>query len=337
MRTIVIGTGICGAVAIGSIPDAIVFDKSKKVGGRTNTKHWKDGSIFDIGATYLEPEVFFQKDGSKESFRIIEEFEPNFFTDGPLGKIFPKNGMNAISMALKKNHEILFGKKVLSIQKETDCFYLGMEDGEELVADRVILTCPLPQVDQLLKGSIREKWKPIYNYFQDYRSCLVGAAYFPNWNYKEKEWSYLWKGEELEYVSFESSKYQHKGTTVMIQAGEQFSKKHRSEWRNPEDHAPSDFFHKTMKTWMKTLSRRLFWNLQEEYSETFAHVWRYSQAKNSIMDKNKEMDFNSEDYKTWEATCRKTDLWILGDWVFGSRVERIYLGTKIALTDLQKE
>ena len=61
-------------------------------------------------------------------------------------------------------------------------------------------------------------------------------------------------------------------------------------------------------------------------SQIRAHRWKYSNPIVSMFDKDNEIDFDSTNYLDYIELCKKYNLYLTGDWVFGQRAPKCVLG-----------
>lgn len=162
---IIVGAGLSGLVAARELQTAgksvVVLDKGRSVGGRLATRRIGNG-IADHGAQFftVRTEEFQQQvdqwltddlitvwghgwsDGSLK--RTAEDGHPRYIA---------KAGMNSIAKSLAKSlTNIQVNTKVGSITREDDRWIVRASDGVQFEAKALIMTPPVPQTLELIKG-----------------------------------------------------------------------------------------------------------------------------------------------------------------------------------------
>ena len=66
------------------------------------------------------------------------------------------------------------------------------------------------------------------------------------------------------------------------------------------------------------------------------HKWRYSQADFALF-KDTEINLDHAKFKEYLALCKKHNIWITGDWIWGSRLIRCALGATVIAKEILKK
>jgi predicted NAD/FAD-dependent oxidoreductase len=339
----IIGSGVAGSTLASLLKNATVYDKARFPGGRLATKPFKDGDYCDLGATFFKDGVKIILDSKTIDFSLISWLKKQ---DIPFEKYnetnvrqlyFALNGQKTIPEVLLKNSILKFNHELISFSKVSkDSFILRFLNGEEALVDKIFITAPIPQALNFFpEGEEKEIWESFLMPYSDYRKTLVCACYWKNSHsnlikhiQSLDSYSWLQKGAEAEYISIESRKNQASSSlTFMIQFSEDFSDRNFDNWRNP-DKSPTDFCKKIMKEEFLKFCKSNQISL-ENYQEVDlwrVHKWRYAQAKNPLLGKSGAIDLDSKKFTEFKKITSETNINILGDWLYGSRIERIVAG-----------
>jgi renalase len=159
-RVVVVGAGVGGLTAAGSLPrslDVVVVDKGRGVGGRLATRRIGDAS-FDHGAQFITthtPEFAEIVAGWGRAGVARPWFRGRI---GPAGTVDPDGhirfcgvvSMNAIAKHLAEGLDVRLSNRVLALDPSEGCWRVQLDDGSDLEADAVVLTPPVPQSLTLL-------------------------------------------------------------------------------------------------------------------------------------------------------------------------------------------
>jgi predicted NAD/FAD-dependent oxidoreductase len=342
MDIAIIGAGVSGATFSNLFPDAIVFEKSIHSGGRASTHHFSGREPFDIGATVFKDSLEYIKKGVAEKFNLLDFFSnqapslevlphktyPNAY--------FPKQSMQAISEHLLKGRNIKFKHELESIQKyqNTSKWQLSFKNGFSSIFDLVILTAPVPQVSSVLKNSgIMSIWDDFIKFRTEYRSTLVLTGIWRNLSPellakidKLEQFTFLNKEQDAEYISIENGKYDLNSLVVTIQFSESFSSKNLERWMAPD---------KKLLTYSLN-SKQFFFDqfftligltelIGKVEDEVKVHKWRYAQSDFPIF-KEDGIDLDNPLLSDLIELSKKHNLWISGDWIWGSRIIKNIFG-----------
>lgn len=161
--TLVVGAGISGLLAGKMLSqagiDVSVIEKSRGVGGRMATRRFKEG-VFDHGAQFFtvrEPgfqrwvDLWIQEGVVNLWARSFKTQDERLKPEGN-PRFRGVNGMTTIAKYLSPDLNINLRITVKSIFHDGKMWIARTEDGEEIGADHVILTAPVPQSLKLLKA-----------------------------------------------------------------------------------------------------------------------------------------------------------------------------------------
>ncbi len=154
MKTLIVGSGICGLwlarqMEMKTPGSVLVLEKARGVGGRLATRR-SESSRWDHGAQFYslrdsleEAHAFWQSQNLGQSW---------FERDGNW-KFKSSQGMTNLAKALAQKTQIKMDAKVTSLKYVNSHWEISVENGDNLQAEQVILTCPLPQSLDLLRRS----------------------------------------------------------------------------------------------------------------------------------------------------------------------------------------
>ncbi|MFN7729053.1 MAG: NAD(P)/FAD-dependent oxidoreductase [Bdellovibrio sp.] len=171
----IVGAGVCGLSLAEFLRrekkiNSLIIEKSKSVGGRLATRR-RGAGVFDHGAQ------FYKAPPGREPFwhktLVEDETVRLWFTNNQDQACFSaRTGMTAIAKSLAVGHEILFDHKVVRIELLGAGLKLCFESGGAVMAEKLVLTCPLPQSLALLRDS-QLTYDPALDQVT-YASALVG-------------------------------------------------------------------------------------------------------------------------------------------------------------------
>lgn len=155
-RAVVVGAGLSGLMAARTLAEhdwnVTVLDKGRGVGGRMATRRITalDGrvAIFDHGAQF-----FTVRDPRFESLvnewvrdGVVREWCRGFAGDDGHPRYVANNGMTALTKHLANGLDVRTSNLVFAVKPGTTTRWtVVVDDGSELDADAVVMTCPLPQ------------------------------------------------------------------------------------------------------------------------------------------------------------------------------------------------
>lgn len=172
---LIVGAGVSGLALARRLSDRgrdfCVIEKSKSVGGRVATRRDQEMK-FDHGAQFLK--IDRQSFGLPGFWSKLGLVKPWFESSGVQHSCCPA-GMNSL---MKKAAEplaqkVLLNSRLLILRRADEGrFVAEREDGTAIRAQRVYLTCPLPQTLKILKDSSIEYPSELNDI--DYAHALVG-------------------------------------------------------------------------------------------------------------------------------------------------------------------
>ena len=165
---VVIGAGISGLLAAHTLQargvDVIVLDKGRSVGGRLATRWMETGvgerGFFDHGAQFftVRNPRFQRLVDEWLAAGLVHEWSRGFADEA--GKVrddgHPRycgtQGMNAIARNLATHLNVRINTKVERLHRQQNHWTIALANGDELSAEALILTPPVPQTLALLEA-----------------------------------------------------------------------------------------------------------------------------------------------------------------------------------------
>ena len=346
---LVIGSGLTGAAIAMMKPDVQLYDKARKSGGRVSTKDIEEGQVrFDIGATMFRDKMEVHWLGKVSNYDLFEIWKTNGveIETKPIydeHHFYPILGMESIANAMLKGLPIHQSMTLKSIRenpnKEWICeFYNNLEKKSESITNsQVILTLPLPQIFEIFSNSEENpkfnRWFQFLKPYNDYRKTLISLFSWNDWTPNLKSLGIkvekgipintsLQKGENWEYESWEHIKYPNpsrKGSHLLVQFSALFSETHFEHWMDSEKKPTPEYkemFIAGVKERWNAPAPDAIWN----------HRWKYAQAQMPLLGREGALILDSEEFLEWKQLCKETGIMVLGDWLFGSKMERIIGG-----------
>jgi predicted NAD/FAD-dependent oxidoreductase len=353
----IIGSGITGAVLGNLLPEAIVYERATHVGGRTTTRFLKDTEQFDIGATVFKEKIGYIEKGIQKEFDFLDflrtrvpdlKVEPHKTHPGSFHPISCMQDLSA-SLLSKNTVELLHHAESITKSSDQSQWILKFNSGKTELFDKIILTAPVPQIISLLKNSGHmTHWDEAIRFRGEYRSSLVLTGIWRNLPSEiiqkvkaQKNFTLLFKDEDAEYISIESEKYRKNDSDhsliITIQFSSAFSSKNLERWCDAEK-KPMYYILNSNQYFFNRVFHVL--DIPEMISkkpdQIDTHKWRYSQADFALF---KDTDINLDHPKLLEymALSKKHNLWMTGDWIWGSRIVRCALGATVIAKEILKE
>ena len=180
---VVIGAGVSGLAAARALQQrgvsVSIYDKGRGVGGRCATRRW-DKDVYDHGAQYFTARAETFQNAVEEAVRdgAVVEWCQGFPTetgtprDDGHSRYRGAPCMTAFPKWLAKDLTIHTGHHATRIERAGDGCTVTFDTGEEVLADAVIVTPPVPQSIALLEGGGVEIPRPA-------REILDGIHYAP--------------------------------------------------------------------------------------------------------------------------------------------------------------
>ncbi|MCW7458972.1 NAD(P)-binding Rossmann-like domain protein [Leptospira bandrabouensis] len=345
---VVVGAGISAATVSMLHPDVVVFDKGKFPGGRLSSKFINDISPFDFGATMFSDKMKISWLGQETNYSISEIWKSNSVRI-PIKPIYddthfyPEQGMVHLVTSMLGDKKSIQSHTLKNIKLTEDKtwhlkFLISPDKHiKSIFAKNIILTLPIPQILEIFQNSENnqnlKRWCDFLENYNDYRKTLVSYFYWNNWKPNWKEilldplapipiTTTLNRGENWEYQSWESIKYPNQIQTdsgLLVQFGAIFSETHFEDWmdrkKNPTPKS-KEILVQGLKNFFGAPEPNLIW----------LHRWKYAQAQIPLLGKEGSLDLDSEKFEEWKKLCKETGITILGDWLFGAKIERIVGG-----------
>ena len=163
----VIGSGISGATIANLLSKKHtidLFDKARGPGGRASFKRLDKIKGFDHGTQYISPKTPAFKKFIKELIRkkVLKNWGgKHLFLDQIKKekknhtKIIGRKGNNDINKYLLKNINCYFQNELQKIDYKQKKWILTFTDGKKKIYEKLILTCPFPQLLKLAKKFIK--------------------------------------------------------------------------------------------------------------------------------------------------------------------------------------
>ena len=163
----VIGSGISGATIANLLSKKHtidLFDKARGPGGRASFKRLDKIKGFDHGTQYISPKTPAFKKFIKELIRkkVLKNWGgKHLFLDQIKKekknhtKIIGRKGNNDINKYLLKNINCYFQNELQKIDYKQKKWILTFTDGKKKIYEKLILTCPFPQLLKLSKKFIK--------------------------------------------------------------------------------------------------------------------------------------------------------------------------------------
>ncbi|TGL99816.1 NAD(P)/FAD-dependent oxidoreductase [Leptospira jelokensis] len=350
-ETIVVGAGLTAASIAMMKPNVALYDKAREPGGRVSTKTSRvSGERFDIGATMFRDQLEVDWMGKISKYNVFEiwntngikiETKPIYDTE----HFYPILGMESVVKAMLNGNQTNQSMTLKSISRSGDgiwnlSFHSHLESQTKVItADHVILTLPIPQILEIFNRSENhpylDRWTKFLEPYNDYRKTLVSFFSWKNWSpdlhaqgFSETSLipisTILNRGEDWEYQSWESIKYPNhktngKGSSLLVQFSSLFSETHFDSWME-SDKKPNAFYKELLTEGLKEK-----W-LAPPPDEIWNHRWKFAQAQMPLLGREGTLKLDSDEFYEWKQLCKETGITVLGDWFFGSKLERIVGG-----------
>ncbi|MCB1176426.1 MAG: hypothetical protein KDK36_02500, partial [Leptospiraceae bacterium] len=262
------------------------------------------------------------------------------FTD----KLYSELGMNYIVKKILKTENVYLNERLNKVTKNYDSlFELHFDSGLQVTTEKLIITIPLPQAIEVLDENHFLEWIQFSKPHSEYRPCLVIVEkwrktrdYIFDALSKLPKFTFLDPGHDLEYISIESEKFKDgHNLCVMIQLGENFSKKHLENWIEPNKF-PTDFAVNSSTELFNNFFKLYDIPVNTEADFLRVHKWKYSQPINPLFENLDYMDFDSDSWKNYISLYKKTGMALTADWVFGKRIINSALGATILANEIKK-
>ena len=166
----VIGSGISGATIANLLSkkhSVDLFDKARGPGGRSSFKRLDKKKGFDHGTQYISPKTPMFKKFIKELIikKVLKNWKgKHLFLHGDKKekknhvKVIGSKGNNDISKYLLRNINCYFQNELKKIDYKKNKWILTFTDGKKKIYEKIILTCPFPQLSKLAKKFIQSSF-----------------------------------------------------------------------------------------------------------------------------------------------------------------------------------
>lgn len=158
MKTIVVGAGLSGLTAARTLAenghDVTVFDKGRSAGGRMATRRIGDARL-DHGAQFFTARSteFADIVAQWVHHGIAREWCRGFAEHDGHPRWVGVGGMTTIAKHLARSLDVRYAQLAFSLRRDGAQWALTTDDGRSHVADRIVLTAPIPQSMSLLMSA----------------------------------------------------------------------------------------------------------------------------------------------------------------------------------------
>eukprot|EP00123_Amoebidium_parasiticum_P006212 comp17220_c1_seq1/m.16203 comp17220_c1_seq1/g.16203 ORF comp17220_c1_seq1/g.16203 comp17220_c1_seq1/m.16203 type:complete len:310 (-) comp17220_c1_seq1:213-1142(-) len=143
-NVLIVGAGATGAAAAQKLKQlgasVLVVDKGRGVGGRLATRRVNDYGAADHGVQKVEMR-------SAKAREILSPFLRQWYGEYYMA---PK-GFSAVAKELLKETHVKTSVRIVALKRKEGWWQVGGDDGSNWSAEKVLLTCPVPQALTLLK------------------------------------------------------------------------------------------------------------------------------------------------------------------------------------------
>lgn len=303
--TVVIGAGWSGLTAARVMAAAgrkvVVVEKSRGAGGRSATRRLHGGH-FDHGAQYFTARsaVFGRQLQQWRDAGLVQPWRPRLAVIGnksahhdpeETSRFVAVPGMNAVCHHMASNLDCRFEQRVTSLCFDHE-WQLGLDSGERLQANRMLVTAPPAQAAALLGES-----DPLHEMLAGiaFNPCIAGMLSFEKPFDPGFDAAFVNQPGALSWIARNSSKPGRKGNDWVLHA--------TAEWSRSNLEAPAD----EQARQLASAFGGLVGEPLPATSRCTAHRWRYSQAPAPL--------------ERGMITDEDRRLAIAGDWLAGSRIE----------------
>ena len=303
----IIGSGISGATIANLLSkkhSVDLFDKARGPGGRSSFKRLDKAKGFDHGTQYISPKSLAFKKFIKELIRkkILKNWNgKHLFLKQTKNekkthiKVIGRKGNNDISKYLLKNINCYFQSELKKIDYKQQKWNLTFADGQKKIYEKVILTCPFPQLSKLCKKFIKNSFinKKVK---MDANITVMIVIKKTNKNIS----SYFFNDKILGWAAKENSKNRFKSNLDLwtLQSTYKWANKKINKNKENKDLNSKVLIEKFFKLTGIKKTKTLF---------SFNHGWKYSSNSKPL---------NIKSY--WDPSL---NLGVCADWFVGPRLE----------------
>jgi hypothetical protein len=155
MRVVIVGAGVSGLVAAHELraagAEVDVLDKGRSPGGRLATRRIGTATL-DHGAQFftVRTPAFRQRVDDWIERGLVVVWSHGFGPEDAHPRFVSRSGMNALAHDLAVGLEVSCSTMAVAVRRSGAQWQVRVEDGSVRVADRVVVTTPLPQASALL-------------------------------------------------------------------------------------------------------------------------------------------------------------------------------------------
>ena len=318
----VVGSGISGATIANLLSKRYsvdLFDKARSPGGRSSFKRLDKVKGFDHGTQYISPKSpAFQKFikalikkkilknwNGKHLFLNQNKKEKKNHT-----KIIGCKGNNDISKYLLKNINCYFQSEVKKIDYKKKKWNLTFADGQKKNYEKIILTCPFPQLSKLCKKFIKN---PFINKKVKMDANITVMIIIKKTNKNIS--SYFFNDKILGWAAKENSKNRFKSNLDLwtLQSTYKWANKKINKNKENKDLNSKVLIDQFFKLTGIKKSKTLF---------SFNHGWKYSSNSKPL---------NIKSY--WNSSL---NLGVCADWFVGPRLEAGWISANDLFKKIKK-
>ena len=318
----VIGSGISGATIANLLSNknsVHIYDKARGPGGRSSFKRLKKSKGFDHGAQYISPKTIqfkkfietlckkkiLKKWGGKHIYlNKIKKEKKNHV------KVIGRKGNNDISKYLIKNILCNFQHEVQKIEFTNNKWKLDFQNSKTKYYDKLILTCPFPQLRKLSKKFIKE------SFIKEKIKMDANITVMIEINKTNKNVSsYLFNDKILGWAANENSKKRFKSTNDL------WTLQSTNLWANKKINKNRENKEKNSKILIDQFFK-LSGIQKTKILSSLNHGWKYSSNSRPLKVKS-----------YWNA---KLNLGVCADWFVGPRVEAGWISANDLFSKINK-
>jgi len=158
VRVVVVGAGVSGLTAAQRLTtaghDVLVFDKGRSSGGRCATRRIGT-AVFDHGAQFftVRSDTFEQMVHGWLAAGVAREWCRGFGDGDGHPRYCGVGGMTSITKHVANGLRVRYSSMAFSLSRTATGWRVYMDDGSHHDAERVVLTCPIPQSMALLANT----------------------------------------------------------------------------------------------------------------------------------------------------------------------------------------
>ncbi|MCU0279728.1 MAG: NAD(P)-binding protein [Candidatus Nanopelagicales bacterium] len=158
MRVVIIGAGLSGLAAADELEaagvDVAVVDKGRSPGGRLATRRIGTATL-DHGAQFftVRTPAFQQRVDDWIARGLVAVWTHGFGSAEMHPRYVAPAGMNSLAKDLSMGIDVSCSTVAVAVRPSGSQWQVVIDDGSVLLADRVMITAPLPQTSVLLADS----------------------------------------------------------------------------------------------------------------------------------------------------------------------------------------